>query len=177
MKFGVMCFFLCARPIELKRWALNILYFALLRCSSAERSYWGQTVRDRPIVSMGDYYETIFFELNAILIFDLGWPWKKTLKVKNFGPPYISEMKRYRLENFWKGGEWASKRNAVQNVGILGKQDGDRAIIWKSRKRRKLGPRPNEKISTWNLVRSWEMGQITQRNAKMRNIANIWAWG
>ena len=65
-------------------------------------------VTDRPIVTMGDYYKTICCELNVMLTSDIGWPWKKSLKVKKLWPPYLGQMNTYWLKYWWGRRKWAN---------------------------------------------------------------------
>jgi len=94
------------------------------------------------------------------------WPWM-TLKEDSEGQTIrvivSSEVKRYRLENWWWVAKWDIKRNGRQKCGILGNQDGGRGIIWKSRKRLKLGQMKSYRLEIWWEVGKWASKRIRRQ--------------
>jgi hypothetical protein len=89
------------------------------RCSSRSSAVCcDETVTDTPIVTMGDYWETIYFKLNVTFTFDLAWPWKEICKVDILKWLYLGQMNRYRLENWWTHRQLCCELNATMHFDL-----------------------------------------------------------
>jgi len=104
------------RAMKCQRWQR---WSTTRQMSKFENVIFVVILTDKPIVTMGDYFETICCGLNVTSTSDIGWPWNKSLKVKKIVTSisrYLRWMNTCRLENWCGSKKWPVAHAKCQNI-------------------------------------------------------------